>query len=206
MVNLAAFASGRGSNFKTILDRLVERGLPGRYVLLVSDRIHPPCEDIALAAGIPFVYLNSKAFSDPHQYALRLLKELESRQVHWITLAGYLKLIPAEVVQRYQRHILNIHPALLPLFGGAGMYGERVHKAVIESGMKVSGATVHVVDEEYDRGQIVLQDTVPVHFDDTPEALAHRVLEVEHRIYPLAVEYAISDRIKVYGRRVEILP
>lgn len=206
MINVAAFASGRGSNFSAILDYLEKKSLPARYVVVVSDRAQPPVADLALGKGIPFLHLNPKAFTTPEEYAARLQRELEAYRVEWITLAGYLKLIPASVVQRYKGRILNIHPALLPLFGGAGMYGERVHQAVIESGMKVSGATVHFVDEEYDRGQIVVQETVPVYFDDTPETLAHRVLEVEHRLYPRAVELAIMDKLRIHGRKVEILP
>jgi phosphoribosylglycinamide formyltransferase 1 len=206
MINLAAFASGRGSNFKAILDHVRSVHLPARYVILVSDRSHPPCEDIALDAGIPFLHLNAKAFSDSVEYPKRLLDVLASYKVDWITLAGYLKMIPLEVVRAYRHHILNIHPALLPLFGGKNMYGERVHQAVLGSGVKVSGATVHLVDEEYDTGPIILQETVSVYYDDTAEILAHRVLEVEHRIYPQAVELAILDKLRVHDRRVEILP
>jgi formyltetrahydrofolate-dependent phosphoribosylglycinamide formyltransferase len=206
MVRLAAFASGRGSNFSGILNYLKQRDLPARYVLLVSDRPHPPAADLALAAGIPFLHLNPKGFSSPEEYTARLLRELDNYQVEWITLAGYLKMIPSAVVDRYRGKILNIHPALLPAFGGPGMYGERVHQAVIDSGAKVSGATVHIVDEQYDHGPIVVQETMPVLFEDTAETLAHRVLEVEHRIYPQAVELAVKGRIKIHRRRVEILP
>lgn len=206
MANLAVFASGRGSNFIAIHNYIKERSIPARYTLLISDRPSPPVADLALAEGIPFIHLNAKAFPSRDDYVTRLLNELEARKVEWITLAGYLKLIPAEIVRRYPGHILNIHPALLPLFGGKGMWGEHVHQAVIESGMKVSGATVHIVDEQYDTGPIVVQETVPVHYEDTPESLAARVLEVEHRIYPRAVELAVKDKIRLHGRRVEILP
>ncbi len=206
MINLAAFASGRGSNFQAILRYLKDHSLPARYAVLVSDRRRPGAADIAASEGIPFFFLNRKAFPDPEEYALRLIKELEDREVEWITLAGYLKMVPVQVVQRWRHRILNIHPALLPLFGGKGMYGEHVHRAVIASGVKVSGATVHIVDEEYDTGPIVIQETVPVYYHDTPETLAARVLEVEHRIYPKAVELAIRGKLKVHGRRVEILP
>lgn len=206
MVRLAAFASGRGSNFTAIHKYINSNNLPGEFVVLISDRISPPVADVALSEGISFLHLNPKNFPSPEEYENRLLDELESRNVDWITLAGYLKMIPSAVVQRYRNHILNIHPALLPLFGGAGMYGEHVHRAVIESGMKVTGATVHIVDEEYDTGPIVMQDTVSVHYNDTPETLAARVLKVEHALYPRAVELAIQDKIRVHGRRVEILP
>ncbi|RJP80321.1 MAG: phosphoribosylglycinamide formyltransferase [Candidatus Zixiibacteriota bacterium] len=206
MMNLAAFASGRGTNFTAILHHLTQHSLPARYVLLVSDRANPPVAEVALSAGIPFLHLNPKGFASAEEYAARLVRDLERYRVDWITLAGYLKMVPAAVVQGWHDRILNIHPALLPFFGGPGMYGERVHRAVIESGMKVSGATVHLVDEQYDHGPIILQDTVPVRYDDTPDSLAHRVLEVEHRIYPQAVELAVMGKIRVDGRRVEILP
>lgn len=206
MVRLAAFASGRGSNFLAIHRYLLEHSLPARYVLLISDRPHPPAADIALAEGIPFLHINAKAFESPEEFAATLLKELEARQVEWITLAGYLKMIPSQVVQRFRGRIMNIHPALLPMFGGKGMYGEHVHQAVIESGMRVSGASIHIVDENYDTGPIVLQETVPVYYEDTATTLAARVLEVEHRLYPRAVELAIKDKIRLHGRRVEILP
>jgi phosphoribosylglycinamide formyltransferase 1 len=205
MVRLAVFASGRGSNFSGILNHLIKHDLPARYVLLVSDRPHPPVADVALEAGIPFLHLNPKGFATPEEYATRMLRELENYHVEWITLAGYLKMIPSAVVERFRGKILNIHPALLPSFGGSGMYGERVHQAVIESGVKISGATVHLVDEQYDHGPIILQESVPVLFEDTPATLAQRVLEVEHRIYPQAVELAVSGKIRVQGRRIEIL-
>src|SRR5690606_35781064 len=117
-----------------------------------------------------------------------LLRLLEDAGIDLIALAGYLKLVPREVVDRFRDRILNIHPALLPAFGGHGMYGLRVHRAVLASGAKVSGATVHLVDERYDEGPIVAQWPVPVLPGDTPARLAARVLKVEHILYPLAVE------------------
>jgi phosphoribosylglycinamide formyltransferase 1 len=205
MVHLAVFASGRGSNFSGILKHLVEHDLPARYVLLVSDRPHPPAADLALEAGIPYLHLNPNGFASPEDYAARMLRELENYRVEWITLAGYLKMVPSAVVERFRGKILNIHPALLPSFGGPGMYGERVHQAVIESGAKISGATVHLVDEQFDHGPIILQEAVPVLYEDTPATLAHRVLEVEHRIYPQAVELAVLNKIRIHDRRIEIL-
>src|SRR5688572_4903592 len=118
-----------------------------------------------------------------------MLALLERYSVELVLLAGYVKLVPTEVVARYRRRLLNIHPALLPSFGGKGMYGKRVHAAVIASGAEESGASVHFVDEEYDRGPVVAQRRVPVLQDDTPESLATRVLEVEHQLYPAAVDH-----------------
>jgi len=117
-----------------------------------------------------------------------MLAALDSADIDLIALAGYLRLIPPAVIKRYPGRILNIHPALLPKFGGKGMYGLHVHRAVIEAGEKVSGATVHYVDEKYDQGRIVAQREVPVLPADTPETLAARVLAVEHEIFPAALE------------------
>jgi len=205
MKNLAVFASGRGSNFQAIYHHIEKYKLPATFSAVISDRKHPGAADFAYDKGIPFLFLNQKAFDSDDDYALRLLKELESRQINWIILAGYLKLIPLIVVNAFRNRILNIHPALLPSFGGPGMYGHHVHEAVKESGVKVSGATVHIVDEEYDKGPIVIQKTVPVYYEDTPETIADRVLQVEHEIYPQAVAWAIQDKLKVHGRSVEIL-
>jgi formyltetrahydrofolate-dependent phosphoribosylglycinamide formyltransferase len=118
----------------------------------------------------------------------RLIARLAEEAVDVVLLAGYLRLVPPQVVREYPNRILNIHPALLPAFGGKGMYGARVHQAVLESGARISGATVHFVDEEYDQGRILAQWPVPVLADDTPETLATRIREIEHLLYPAAVD------------------
>jgi folate-dependent phosphoribosylglycinamide formyltransferase PurN len=121
-----------------------------------------------------------------------MLGVLEAHAVDVILLAGYLKLVPPAVVARYPRRILNIHPALLPAFGGKGMYGLHVHRAVVEAGVPESGATVHFVDERYDEGRVLAQRRLPVHPGDTPEQLAARVLEIEHVLYPAAVDHVCA--------------
>jgi folate-dependent phosphoribosylglycinamide formyltransferase PurN len=123
-----------------------------------------------------------------------------------ICLAGYVRLLPANVVRAYRHRILNIHPALLPLFGGKGMYGLRVHEAVLQSGMKVTGCTVHFVDEQYDTGPIVLQSVMEVRDDDTPETLAARLLPVEHATYVRAIRLFVEGRLKIEGNRVREIP
>ena len=133
-------------------------------------------------------------------FAAAMLQLLKEHDVQLIALAGYLKKIPVSVVREYRNRILNIHPALLPSFGGHGMYGHFVHEAVIASGAKLSGATVHLVDEEYDRGPIVLQKSVPVEPGDTPESLAARVLHVEHEIFPLALQAFVDNRVIIRER------
>jgi folate-dependent phosphoribosylglycinamide formyltransferase PurN len=141
---------------------------------------------------------------DSQEVAAETLAALESHGIDVVFLAGYLKLVPSQVVARYRRRILNIHPALLPSFGGKGMYGQNVHRAVVASGARLSGPTVHFVDEEYDKGTIVAQWPVPVRPDDTPEALASRVLQVEHRLYPLAADHLC--RAVALGREPGPLP
>jgi folate-dependent phosphoribosylglycinamide formyltransferase PurN len=166
-------------------------------VLVASDRPDAPALKRALRRGV------EAAVVDPVD-AAGLLDILERARVDWIVLAGYLKRVPVEVVRRYRNRILNVHPALLPAHGGKGMYGARVHAAVLEAGEKVSGASVHLVDEEYDRGPVVARGEVPVEPGDTPATLAARVLEVEHRLLPAVVIAAAEGRIRVEGDRAWI--
>ncbi len=133
--------------------------------------------------GIDAVHLSSKTVPSEDAFVQTMLAELEKRHVDLILLAGYMKRIPKAIIERYPKRILNIHPALLPKFGGEGMYGMHVHRAVIDAKEKESGATVHFVNEDYDKGEIIIQGKVAVASDETPESLAVKVLEVEHRIY-----------------------
>jgi phosphoribosylglycinamide formyltransferase-1 len=203
-MNIGVFASGRGSNFQAILSA-IERGvLPARVTMLLSNKSDAGAFEIAHAYSIPTVHLSQKQFADEALYAAAMLEVLRGHNVEFVALAGYLKKIPTIVIREFRHRILNIHPALLPSFGGQGMYGHHVHEAVLASGAKLSGATVHLVDEEYDRGPIVLQKTVAVDEHDTPETLAARVLEVEHEIYPLALKAFAENRATTRGRAVWI--
>ena len=183
----AVFASGGGSNFQALLDHQRPESA-WSVVLLVSDRRDAGAIDRATAASVPATVIQTSR-RDEAEVARETLQVLARHRVDLILLAGYLKLVPRPVVARYARRMLNIHPALLPAFGGKGMYGRRVHEAVIASGARESGATVHFVDEEYDRGPVVAQRRVPVLAGDTPEELAARVLAVEHELYPAAVDH-----------------
>ena len=183
----AVFASGGGSNFQSLLDHQATNP-PWRIRLLVADRPGIGALDRAEQADVPTLIIPTKG-RDAADVATETLDALQRRGVDVIFLAGYLKLVPASVVTSYRRRILNIHPALLPSFGGKGMYGTNVHRAVLESGARLSGPTVHFVDEEYDRGTIVAQWPVPVLADDTPEALAARVLKIEHKLYPRVADH-----------------
>jgi len=204
-LNVAVFASGRGSNFQSIL-AAVERGeLDTNVVLCLSDRESAGALVRATKHGIPTSVIHPRDYRNDEEYADALGRVLERHGVDFIALAGYLKKIPTEIIRMFKHRIINIHPALLPAFGGIGMYGRRVHEAVLEYGVHWTGATVHVVEEEYDTGPIVLQEAVPVFPDDSPDDVADRVLEVEHRLYPAALRLFAQNRIQIEGRRVRIL-
>lgn len=180
LMRVAVAVSGRGSNLQALLDTLTANA-PARVVLVISNRADAGALERARSRGIATAVL-----SDPTDGA-EWLRLLEPARVDLVVLAGYVKLVPGEVVRHYRGRVINIHPALLPAFGGTGMYGTRVHQAVLAAGQRESGATVHLVDEEYDRGPILGQARVPVLPDDTADALASRVLAVEHRLLPAAV-------------------
>ncbi|HTP13839.1 MAG TPA: phosphoribosylglycinamide formyltransferase [Bacteroidota bacterium] len=203
-MNIAVFASGRGSNFNAILNAVAEGRLPARVSLLVSNNSNAGAMELARSRNIPAVHVSQKQFSSEEEYVERLLALLSQYRVDLIALAGYMKHVPTKVIERFRNRVVNIHPALLPDFGGKGMFGINVHEAVIASGAKVSGATVHIVDEEYDHGAIVLQKTVDVSPDDTPETLAAKVLNIEHEIYPQALAAFAAGRVHIEGRRARM--
>jgi len=186
----AVFASGSGSNFQSLLDAEANGGPehPWRTVLLVSDREGIGALQRAERAGIPTRVIPVSR-REAHEVGRETVTALEAAGVEVIFLAGYLRLIPGAVVARWPRRILNIHPALLPAFGGTGMWGRHVHEAVLASGARVTGPTVHFVDERYDEGTILAQWPVPVRPGDTPDTLAARVLRTEHRLYPAAAAH-----------------
>lgn len=179
-MRVAVLASGGGTNLQALLDHC--RGdAAARIVVVISNKPDAGALDRARRAGVPTAVLAD------HRDAAELLGVLEAHRVEFVVLAGYLKLVPSTVVDAYVDRMINIHPALLPSFGGHGMYGRRVHEAVLASGATISGPTVHLVNAEYDRGRILAQWPVPVAPGDTPETLAARVLAVEHQLLPAVV-------------------
>lgn len=203
-MKLAVFASGRGSNFQAILNAIATQRLRAQVALCVSNRSEAGALQIARAAQIPVAVIEEKTFANTSEYANALLRQLAKHEVNFIALAGFMRKIPVEIVRLFRHRIINIHPALLPSFGGKGLYGHRVHEAVLAYGCKVSGATVHFVDEEYDTGPPILQRCVAVLENDTPETLAARVLEIEHQIYPEALQLFVEERVRAEGRKVSI--
>jgi formyltetrahydrofolate-dependent phosphoribosylglycinamide formyltransferase len=171
---------------------------------VVGTRAGAPAIARAQDAGIDTVIVSPRKLPDEGFYSAALLEALTAAEVDLICLAGYMRKLPSAVVATYPNAIMNVHAALLPLFGGQGMYGENVHRAVLESGMKVTGCTVHFVDEQYDSGPIIVQTAVSVLEDDTPESLGSRVLAEEHRALVRAVSLFAEGRLKVEGRRVHI--
>jgi phosphoribosylglycinamide formyltransferase 1 len=184
---IAVFASGTGSNLQALIDHFADGDAP-RIGLVVSDRPDVPALERAQRAGIAthVIQVQTRPIA---AVTADTIDALEAADIDLVVLAGYKRLMPPDVVRRFAYRILNIHPALLPAFGGKGMYGARVHRSVIEAGCRISGATVHFVDERYDEGRILAQWPVPVLDGDTPETLGQRVLRVEHELYPAAVEW-----------------
>ena len=196
---------GRGSNMAAIIDACQRGEIDGQVVLVIGTRREAPALQRATEKGVPTCVISPRNLTE-EEYAHRLLHALSEAKADLVCLAGYMRLLPTPVVQAYAGRVMNIHPALLPLFGGKGMYGEHVHRAVLESGVKVSGCTVHFVDEHYDTGPIIVQRCVPVEEEDTWETLAARVLAQEHQAYVQAVQLFAQGRLRIEGKRVRILP
>ncbi len=197
---LAVFVSGRGSNLIAIHKKILKNEINGEIVLIISNKEKIKALEYAKKYNIDHYIL----VPDSIGYIHNLKTLLKKYKVNFILLAGYLKKIPEDIVKNYKWKILNIHPALLPKFGGKGMYGINVHKAVIEAKEKESGVTIHFIDEKYDKGLIIAQKKVKVLKNDTPETLAKRVLKVEHKLYPEVVKLLCENKIKIKNNKVII--
>lgn len=196
MKKIAVFISGGGTDLQSLIDNVHEKS--GEIRLVVSSRGDAYGLERAKLKGIETMVLPKG------DYDSVLLEELKKREVEWIVLAGFLKILTPAFIRHFSRHIVNIHPSLIPAFSGPGFYGMRVHEAVYRAGVKWSGATVHFVSEVVDSGAILMQDVVPVLEEDGPEEIAGKVLEVEHRILPAAVKACLEDRVFWQGERAFI--
>jgi phosphoribosylglycinamide formyltransferase-1 len=198
-LRVGVLASGRGSNLQAILDACARPAFPARVVVVISDRERAAALERARAAGVEAVFLNPKDFGDRETYDAAITRMLEERQVGLVCLAGFMRILTPAFARAWRGRALNIHPSLLPAF--AGLHPQR---QALDHGVRVSGATVHFVDEGVDTGPIVLQSAVPVQPDDTEDTLAARILTEEHRLYPEAVRLFALGRLRIAGRQVII--
>lgn len=198
-LRLAVLASGRGSNVQAILDAGADAGFPARVVVVVSDRERAPALDRARAHGVEAVFVDPKAHGDRAAFDAAVMALLDARAVDLVCLAGYMRLLSPAFVRSYAGRLLNVHPSLLPAFPGLA-----AQRQALDHGVRITGATVHFVDEGLDTGPIVLQAAVPVRDDDTEESLSARILVEEHRLYPQAIRLFAEGRLRVSGRRVTV--
>ncbi|MFU0800757.1 MAG: phosphoribosylglycinamide formyltransferase [Xylanivirga thermophila] len=204
MKRLGILISGGGTDLQSIIDNIKNGYIPAEIGVVISNKKDAYGLVRAKDNGIPAVYLCKKHYKNNEEFNLAILDQLQQYNIDYVVLAGYLNILSSDVIRAYPNKIINIHPSLIPSFCGKGFYGEKVHQAVLDYGVKVTGATVHFVDEGTDTGPIILQQPVMIKEDDDPESLSSRVLEVEHRILPDAVKLLVEDRLKIHGRRVII--
>ena len=198
---LGVLASGRGSNLQAILDACARPGFPARVAVVISDREQAPALERARGAGVEALWVNPKDFGDREAYDRALVRELQARGVGLVCHAGWMRILSPVYVRAFAGRALNVHPSLLPAF--PGLHPQR---QALEHGARMSGATVHFLDEGVDTGPIVLQAAVPVALSDTEETLAARILVEEHRLYPEAIRLFAEGRLQIQGRRVIVLP
>lgn len=204
MKRIAVLASGGGTNFQAVIDAAADGRINGRIVRLIYNRKDAYAAERARLACIPAAYINRKTSPSDEVFFSRVHEELVSCGADIVVLAGWLEILSPETVDRFKNRIVNTHPALIPAFCGKGMYGRRVHEAVLAYGAKVSGCTIHFVEEGVDTGPIIFQQAVDVLPDDTPDTLAARILPHEHRLLTEAVRLLCEDRLAVEGRKVRI--
>ena len=207
MLKVAVLVSGGGTNLQAILDAIDSGKITNTEIrVVISNNEGAYALERAKNYGTEGLLLSPKSFETREEFNQKLLEALKERQIDLVVLAGYLVVVPPCVIQEYENRIINIHPSLIPSFCGKGCYGLHVHEKALERGVKVSGATVHFVNEVTDGGEIVLQKAVEVREDDTPETLQRRVMEeAEWKILPQAVSLFCQERLVIEGRKVKIL-
>ena len=205
-LNIGVFASGRGSNFRAILESIKSGKIRNaRISVVISNNSLAGALQNARDNSIPAFHISRMQFNSEDDYTNAILNRLEEYKVNFIALAGYMKKIDNRIVRKFKNRMINIHPALLPKFGGEGMYGMHVHEAVIAAHETESGATVHLVDEEYDHGSVILQKKIDVAPEDTAESLAKKVLTVEHQVYPEVIRLFSEGKVVFKNGKTEIL-
>lgn len=202
-IKIAVFISGRGSNLEAILNSIDEGKINGEVDLVISDREEAKGLNISKGRGIKSLYIGKKNYPDKEDRIDKTIELLRDNNIDLIVLAGYMSIVDIRILRQYKNRIINIHPSLIPAFCGKGYYGSLVHEAVLAYGAKVTGATVHFVDEDTDTGPVILQEGVKVLDRDTVDSLSKRVLEVEHKILPKAIELIAEDKLLIEGRIVK---
>jgi phosphoribosylglycinamide formyltransferase-1 len=201
---IAVLVSGGGSNLQAIIDAVESKLIVAEIGVVISNKIGVFALERAAKHNIPTRVIDHKQYNSTKDFSQAIAECMRKYQVDLVCLAGFLRILDPVFIEAYRNRIMNIHPALLPAFGGQGMYGHYVHEAVIASGTKYSGATVHLVTPETDIGPIVSQGVVTIADNDTPESLAAKVLEIEHQIYPAAIKLILEDKIQIDGLRVRV--
>ncbi|AKL93886.1 phosphoribosylglycinamide formyltransferase PurN [Clostridium aceticum] len=204
-IKIAVLISGGGTNLQSLIDAVEEGSIKGSIALVISDRKGAFGLTRAENHGIQAMLLDKKTYGGIEERDAALLQILQEQKIDLIVLAGYLAIVPQRIIAKYENRMINIHPSLIPSFCGSGYYGEKVHQEALNRGVKVTGATVHFVNEETDGGPIILQETVTIDFDDDLKDIQTKVLEIEHKILPQAVRLFAEGRLKVIGNRVKIL-
>ncbi len=203
-LRLGVLLSGGGTTLQNLLDRTADGRLDARVACVVASSAAAGGVGRAERAGVPAFVVERRGCAGRGEFSRRTLEPCRQAGVDLVCMAGFLQLL--EIAADFEGRVMNIHPALIPAFSGKGFHGMHVHRAAVEMGVKVSGCTVHFADNEYDHGPIILQRTVPVEADDTPEGLAARVFAAECEAYPEAIGLFAAGRLRVEGRRVRVLP
>ena len=204
MKNIAVFVSGGGSNLQSLINACKKGEIKGKICAVISSKESAYALKRAAKAGIPCYVFEKKNYENTEEMFFNITKLLNSKKIDYIVLAGYLTVIPQSFIKIYKNRIINIHPSLIPSFCGMGFYGLKVHQSAIDYGVKLSGCTVHFVDENADTGAIILQEAVEVKENDTAKTLQNRILEKEHILLPKAVQLLTMGKIQIDGRKVII--
>ncbi len=203
-LRIAVLLSGNGTSLENLLEHIESGDVPGEVVVVISSKADAYGLERARKHGIPAIVVSRKERADPDIFNDALHAALEPYEVELVALLGFLSLF--QLRGRYEGRALNVHPALIPAFSGTGFYGARVYEAVLAAGVKLTGATVHFTDDEYDHGPILLQESVAVEADDTPDTLAARVTAVERRLVPQAIRLIAEGRVEIKDGRTRLLP
>lgn len=203
-VKIAVLISGSGTNLQSLIDNVENGNINGEIAVVISNKKDAYGLERARQHNIAALYVRQKDYQNFEDFNYEIIRQLKDHQVDLVVLAGYLKILTPNFIEEYRNRIINVHPSLIPAFCGKGYYGGKVHQEVINYGVKLSGATVHFVDEGADTGPIIIQESVEVSHEDTAETLQDKVLKIEHKILPLAVKYFCQGRLHIEGRKVKI--